>query len=396
MRRSSPRKSSFAIINSTQTGTYYRYSILIMRALIILGALQAAGGTFALHMRLHARSIEQEVHRPLVTRQAVEVAGTGSGEAQGSSDRNADRTTSRTNSDTTGETTGTNTGGGIGLLMGTPRKGKSVAQGTGDGLDTNTSGAKSDASSASSSDSGSNSSGSETSGTQQSNGQCSTEIPGDVTPVCDNQQSSSRLFRRQHQPQRQSTTGNGPHSLTDRNLGDTTGGRTSVSTTSASSIDTVSSSSNNYLATINSWRSKFCLPPYTTNPQLEKNAAYQGLVSYGSVNSMTEAPCPGSAQVMAGGTGPDSIDLSMASFGCEVRTTGIDGCYCAQRLQEYGFVWTERGHFDFLLGNYATDYTQIGCAYTPLQEGGEPASGSVLKGLWTCTLGNAGYENCQG
>lgn len=152
-----------------------------------------------------------------------------------------------------------------------------------------------------------------------------------------------------------------------------------------------------YLAAMNQIRKSFCLPPYQWNAELEANAAAQGSVTQGvpQTGYMKEDPCPGSAQVMAGGIGPDSIELAANIWACEVPTKNLAGCTCAQAWQQYSFQWTERGHFDLLVGPQAQDYTQIGCAFTPLTATGVNVP-STLHGLWTCTLGNAGYQNCKG
>ena len=197
---------------------------------------------------------------------------------------------------------------------------------------------------------------------------CNQELGGAPNPVCNGQtgiayDSSSRMMARQNN--RQSSGGGG-------------GG-------------------GDYLATINSWRQKFCLAPYQKNAQLEANAAYQGKQSQGSVQHMSENPCPGSAQVMAGGTGAGSIDLAAGIWLCEVRTKNIDGCTCKRFWDQYRYSKNgqERGHFDLLVGQHGKEYSQIGCAFTPLM-GSQPGATPALTGLWTCTLGNAGYTNCRG
>ncbi|MDI1492794.1 MAG: hypothetical protein OHK93_004577 [Ramalina farinacea] len=143
-----------------------------------------------------------------------------------------------------------------------------------------------------------------------------------------------------------------------------------------------SSGSTDYLLTLNSYRSKFCLPPLTRSPALEANAATQGTISHGSVRSMTESACPGEAQVMAGGSA-QNFDLAMRVWVCEVTTSNVDHQGCVDAWCAYGFRWTERGHFDLLVGGKAGGYTSVGCASTALEGGG---MGSWRRRLRGCGL----------
>ena len=128
-----------------------------------------------------------------------------------------------------------------------------------------------------------------------------------------------------------------------------------------------------YLATVNSYRSKFCLPAMTYDASLEQSAATQGADS-ASKGAMTETPPNGQGTVMAEGLGSD-FENSMLAWICEVRTTNLDGCTC-KKIYDNGFQWTERGHYDFLVGKQASEFSSIGCSYN-----------DALNGLWTCALG---------
>ena len=98
---------------------------------------------------------------------------------------------------------------------------------------------------------------------------------------------------------------------------------------------------------------------------------------------------------MAGG-GPQTFDLAMRIWVCEVSTTNIDQKGCVDAWCDYGFTWTERGHFDLLVGREAKGYTSVGCAFTGLEGGrGEGLAGAIT-GLWTCSLGTAESVDCRG
>lgn len=129
-----------------------------------------------------------------------------------------------------------------------------------------------------------------------------------------------------------------------------------------------------YVATMNSWRSKFCLPPYTYDASLEQSAQTQGN-NAASQGSMVETPPNGQGTIMAEGTGTD-FQTAVLFWLCEVHTTNMDSCTCANVYTQDGFQWTERGHYDFLVGAQASEFGSIGCAYN-----------DAMGGLWTCALG---------
>ena len=152
-----------------------------------------------------------------------------------------------------------------------------------------------------------------------------------------------------------------------------------------------------YIDTVNSYRQKFNLSKYQWNSELEQNAIYQGQQTQGIPDSAHELedPCPGSAQIEAAGDSGSSIDLAMLIWLCEVPTPNIPAANCSQANSYAHEVWTERGHFDQLVGTDQADWSQIGCAFTQMQ-GHDPLITATLTGLWTCTLGNQGYTNCKG
>lgn len=131
-----------------------------------------------------------------------------------------------------------------------------------------------------------------------------------------------------------------------------------------------------YVQTMNTWRSKFCLPPLTYDSALEQSAVRQGNDA-ASQGSMVETPSNGEGTVMAQGGGED-FEWATLSWLCEVHTTNMDRCACANAYSNsrFTFQWTERGHYDFLVGKQAGQFGSIGCAYN-----------DALRGLWTCSLG---------
>ena len=78
---------------------------------------------------------------------------------------------------------------------------------------------------------------------------------------------------------------------------------------------------------------------------------------------------------MARGTGPD-FQTAVLFWLCEVHTTNMDSCQCANVYSQNDFEWTERGHYDYLVGKQASEFGSIGCVYN-----------DALGGLWTCALG---------
>ena len=131
-----------------------------------------------------------------------------------------------------------------------------------------------------------------------------------------------------------------------------------------------------YVQTMNTWRCKFCLPPLAYDSALEQSAQNQGANS-ASQGAMVETPPNGQGTVMAEGGGPD-FETAVLFWICEVHTTNLDSCTCANAYSRPGFhfTWTERGHYDFLVGKQAGQFGSIGCAYN-----------DAMGGLWTCALG---------
>lgn len=164
-----------------QTRTSLSLPMLISFSLF---AFRAAGGVFALHIPSCVHRIEQELHHPLSKRQAVAIAGTGSGQVHPSSGGMLDGGTSSTSggrgavavavtgsggakaslggipdgskSDTAagtiGDLVGIEPGGSISPSESNRRKSKSVLGGTSVVLDPDTSGTQSDTVRSSSSD----------------------------------------------------------------------------------------------------------------------------------------------------------------------------------------------------------------------------------------------------
>lgn len=129
-----------------------------------------------------------------------------------------------------------------------------------------------------------------------------------------------------------------------------------------------------YVQTLNTWRCKFCLPPLTYDSALEQSAQRQSNDA-ASQGRMVETPSNRQGTVMAEGGGSD-FQNAVLFWLCEVHTTNIDSCTCANVYSKLGFQWTERGHYDFLVGKQAGEFGSVGCAYN-----------DAMGGLWTCALG---------
>ena len=126
---------------------------------------------------------------------------------------------------------------------------------------------------------------------------------------------------------------------------------------------------------MNAWRCKFCLPPLIWDSSLEQSAQRQGDES-ANRGALVETPPTGHGTVMSRGQG-EELEAAVLGWICEVHTTNLDGCTCAKTYGSGGkFVWSERGHYDFLVGKEAGQYGSIGCMYN-----------NALGGLWTCALG---------
>ena len=129
-----------------------------------------------------------------------------------------------------------------------------------------------------------------------------------------------------------------------------------------------------YVATLNSWRCKFCLPPYTYDTAIDQRTQTQS-INAASQGALIETPPPGQGTIMAQGTGAD-FTTAVLFWLCEVHTTNVDSCTCANVYTQHGFQWTERGHYDFLVGEQASQFGSVGCVYN-----------AAMGGLWTCALG---------
>lgn len=145
------------------------------------------------------------------------------------------------------------------------------------------------------------------------------------------------------------------------------------------------------LETCNYWRTKYGLPNYKWDSQLEKNALKTGTDGRGqnqvhqlNKGTMAQVITPGMVVKYGSDIGGDTpFELSYVAWLCEVprkelNSDGKDQCKLVQdNLHMY---YSDTGHADILSSR---SYTKIGCAFADNPDKGND---TPYQGLWTCDL----------